>query len=60
MTNAHGGAREGAGRKAEYDEPIRKQIYYLPLRLVKKLRDKARAIGTSPSKLLVKMLGRMK
>ncbi len=55
-----GGAREGAGRKREYFEPTKMQAYHLPVRLVEKLRTKARALGTSPSKLLVKMLERMK
>ncbi len=60
MTKTHGGAREGSGRPVEYDEPTKMQAYYLPVRLVKKLRNRAKAIGTSPSKLLVKMLGRMR
>lgn len=55
-----GGVRPNSGRKPDYDEPCTQQAYYLPTRLINKLRNKAKASGTSASKMLAKLLQRMK
>ena len=56
-----GGAREPkGGRQPAFDEPADVLRITLPKRLINKLRDKAKATGTSASKILAKMLERMK
>ena len=55
-----GGVRPNSGRTPDYDEPCTQQAYYLPVRLIEKLRCKAKAGGTSASKVLARMLQRMK
>ncbi len=51
-----GGARKGSGRPADYDEPCRKQAYYMPKRLIEELKIWAESKGVSASKLLVTIL----
>lgn len=55
-----GGLREPkGGREPMFDEPTDVLRITLPKRLIRKLRNKAKASGTSSGKLLVKILERM-
>jgi len=55
-----GGKREGAGRPPIYDEPCRKQAYYMPERLIAELAKIARRAKLTPSQKLVQILEGMK
>ena len=54
-----GGPRENSGPGPLFDEPYEMLRTTLPTRLIKKLRQKAKAGGGSVPKLLAKMLERM-
>jgi len=55
-----GGYREGAGRPPVYDEPCRKQAYYMPERVIAKLFKLAVREKITASQKLVRILERMK
>jgi len=55
-----GGAREGAGRPPDYDEPCRKQAYYMPERVIAKLFRLAVNEKITASQKLVQILERLK
>ena len=55
-----GGEREGAGRPPDYDEPCRKQAYYMPERVIAKLFKIAAEEKITASQKLVQILESLK